>query len=451
MNRSESKKLEAWDKRLVWHPFTQMKEWVRSPQVMIERAQGNYLIDTRGRRYFDGVSSLWCNVHGHRVKALDKALRSQLDRVAHSTFLGLSHVPAIELSKKLVEIAPKGLVKVFYSDSGSASVEVALKMAYHYWKLKGRKKKKTFLKLKNAYHGDTIGSASVGGIDLFHGIYGPLFFKTFSVEAPYAYRDSFEGSEAEYARFCADKVEKVLKKHHSQICALIVEPLMQAAAGMLKQPKGYLAALRRLTRRYGVLLIVDEVATGFGRTGKMFACQHEAVAPDFLCLAKGITGGYLPLSATLTTQKIYDAFLGEYGEFKAFFHGHTYSANPLACAVAIANLELFKKNRPLQKLGPKIKYLERRLEEIKKLRNVGEVRQKGFMVGIELVKDRQTREPYALAQKMGFRVAMLARKRGVMIRPLGNVVVLMPPLSTTTDEIKKLCMVVKECIEEAVK
>ena len=448
MDQADAKRLESWDKRYVWHPFTQMSEWKKDDIVIIERGSGNYLVDTKGRRYLDGVSSLWCNVHGHRVKALDEAVRDQLKKIAHSTFLGLSNVPAVELSKKLIELAPRGLSRVFYSDSGSASVEVALKMAYQYWQLKGFPGKKKFLKLKNAYHGDTLGSVSVGGIKLFHDIYQPLLFKTLRVDAPYFYRDSFKGSEGAYARHCAQKVERILKKRHGEISALIVEPLMQGAAGMLKQPKGYLSLLRRLTRKYNVLLIADEVATGFGRTGKLFACEHEKVTPDFLCLAKGITGGYLPLSATLTTDKIYNAFLGNYGDFKAFFHGHTYSANPLACAAASANLELFRKRKTLVKLKPKISLLGRELEKITRLFHVGEVRQAGLMAGIELVKDPKKKTPYPLAEKRGFRVARLARERGVLIRPLGNVVVLMPPLSIENAEILKICRVIHDCIEK---
>ena len=440
--------LEIWDKKYIWHPFTQMKEWSDGSVTIIEKGKGNELIDIHGKKYLDGVSSLWCNVHGHRVKKIDAAIKKQLGSVAHSTFLGLSHIPAIELSKKLINITPYGLTKVFYSDSGSASVEVALKMAYQYWRIKGSKRKNTFLKLKNAYHGDTLGSVSVGGIDLFHESFHPLLFKTLGVSAPYFYRDNFKGREKDYAKFCADKVEAVLKKEHRRICALIVEPLMQGAAGMLKQPKGYLAYLRKLTKKYNVLLIIDEVATGFGRTGKMFACEHENIRPDFLSLPKGITGGYLPLSATLTTDKIYNAFLGEYREFKAFFHGHTYSANPLACAAAIANLEIFEKEKTLKKLQLKIRILGEELWKIKRLPHVGDIRHTGFMVGIELVKDQKTKEPYPLSEKRGFRVCALARERGVMLRPLGNVIVIMPPLSIKESELRKLCRVVHDCIIE---
>ena len=440
------------DRETVWHPFTQMRDWQASdPVTVIERASGNYLIDTDGKKYLDGVSSLWANVHGHRVKKIDRAIRRQLERIAHTTFLGLTHPPAIELSHKLIRLAPKGLSRVFYSDSGAASVEVALKMAYQYGQLLGRKEKKTFLRLKNSYHGDTLGAVSVGGIELFHHIFGALTFRTIEAPAPYYYRDSFKGGEVAYAHHMASKVESILKKNHRSICALVWEPVMQGAAGMLKQPVGYGALLRKLTKKYGVLLIADEVATGFGRTGKMFACEHENVSPDFLCLAKGITGGYLPLSATLATEAIYEAFLGEYEDFKAFFHGHTYSANPLACAAALASLEIFEKGKVLLKLQPKITLLAEELWKIKRFDHVGEVRQAGTMVGIELVKNKKTKEPYPLAEKRAIRVGFLARQKGVFIRPLGNVVVLMPPLSIKSDEIKKLCKVTAECIKEATK
>lgn len=446
---ARTRRLDALDKKYVWHPFTQMKDWARDEQVVIESGEGNYLVDTEGRRYLDAVSSLWCNVHGHRVPAVDRAVKAQLGKIAHSTFLGLTHVPAVELSERLVRIAPKGLTRVFYSDSGSAAVEVALKMAYQYWKLKGRRSKKSFLKLTNSYHGDTLGSVSVGGIDLFHEIFHPLLFKTFTAQSPYAYRDSFSGTETDYAKFCAQRVEKALKKNRAKIAALIVEPLVQGAAGMLVQPKGYLSLLQKLCRRYDVLLIVDEVATGFGRTGKMFACEHEGVRPDLLCVAKGITAGYLPLSATLATEEIYRAFLGEYGEFKAFFHGHTYSANPLACAAAIASLDVFEKEKTLAKLPKKIAVLKEELEAFKELGHVGDVRQRGLMAGVELVRDKKTKAPFPASEKRGARACLLARRYGVMARPLGNVIVFMPPLSITEKELRTIGRVLRRAAEEA--
>lgn len=443
-----TRRLKDWDRKYVWHPFTQMRDWVADPEmVVIERGQGSYLVDTEGRRYLDGVSSLWCNTHGHRVPEIDRAVRAQLGKIAHSTYLGLANEPASILSKEMVAIAPKGLTKVFYSDSGSEAVEIALKMAYQYWQLKGVKTKRTFLKFQNAYHGDTVGSVSVGGIQLFHDIFGPLLFKTLAAPAPYRYRDSFKGTEEAYARFCADRVEAILKKDHRRIAAVVLEPLVQGAAGMLMQPKGFLRRIAALAKKYDTLLILDEVATGFGRTGTMFACEQEGVRPDLLCLAKGITGGYLPLAATLATEEIYRAFLGRYDEFKTFFHGHTYTANPLACAAAVANLRLFQKKRTLQKAQIQIRQLSQALERFRALPHVGEVRQCGMMIGIELVKNKVTREPFPIEEQRGVKVCREARKHGILIRPLGNVIVLMPPFSFSSQQIQTLCDGVYRSIE----
>ena len=440
--------LSRWDKQWIWHPFTQMGEWAKEDILIIESGKGSYLRGINGRRYLDGVSSLWCNVHGHRVRELDQAVKAQLGRIAHSTFLGLSNVPAIRLAKKLIEIVPPGLKRVFYSDSGSEAVEVALKIAYQYWQHKGERKRTKFIRLTNAYHGDTIGSVSVGGIDLFHEVYHPLLFETFPAPAPYRYRDTFEGTEAEYADFCAKRLEEVIAKHHKETCALIMEPLMQGAAGMINQPKGYISRARALTKQYNTLLIFDEVATGFGRTGRMFASNHESVTPDILCLAKGLSAGYLPLAATITTEEIYEAFLGRYEELKTFFHGHTYTANPLACAVSVANLEFFERERVIEKLAPKIQFLRDGLKRFWDLDHVGDIRQVGFMIGIELVRDKTTRVPYELKDKIGIRVIQEARRLGVIIRPLGNVIVLMPPLSIEMKTLKQLLHIVYRSIRK---
>lgn len=440
--------LSQWDREWIWHPFTQMSEWVEEEPLIIESGKGCYLKDLRGKRYLDGVSSLWCNVHGHRVPALDQAIKKQLGKIAHSTFLGLSNVPAILLAKKLIEIAPRGLARVFYSDSGSEAVEIALKMAYQYWQNKGEKKRTKFIRLTNAYHGDTVGSVSVGGIDLFHHLYRPLLFKTFKAPAPYRYRDSFKGTASEYAEYCAWKLETVMAKHKAETCALIMEPLMQGAAGMINQPKGYISRARQLAKKYNILLIFDEVATGFGRTGRMFACDHESVVPDILCVAKGLTGGYLPLAATLATEEIYKAFLGRPEEFKTFFHGHTYTANPLACAAALANLELFENKRVLETLAPKIDFLKKKLELFYSLHHVGDIRQVGFMAGIELVRNRSSKTPYEYKEKIGARVAERARTLGAIIRPLGNVVVLMPPLAMTVPMLNRLLNIVCQSTKE---
>lgn len=446
---ARTRRLTAWDKKYVWHPFTQMRDWVADPDVLvIEKGRGSYLVDSDGRRYLDGVSSLWCNTHGHRVPEIDRAVQAQLKKIAHSTYLGLANEPASILSRELIAIAPKGLTKVFYSDSGSEAVEIALKMAYQYWQLKGEPHKRTFLKFSNAYHGDTVGSVSVGGIQLFHDIFGPLLFPTLTAPAPYRYCDQFKGSEEAYAKFCTDRVEAALKKHHRRIAAIVLEPLVQGAAGMLTQPKGFVKRVAALAKKFDTLLILDEVATGFGRTGTMFACEQEGVSPDLLCLAKGITAGYLPLAATLATDQIYDAFLGRYDEFKTFFHGHTYTANPLACAAAVANLEYFRKKRVLQKARGQIALLSKELKKIAALPHVGDVRQCGMMTGIELVQNKKARAPYPIQEQRGARVCRAARRHGVLIRPLGNVIVLLPPFSFTPAQIRRLCAAVRQSIIE---
>jgi adenosylmethionine---8-amino-7-oxononanoate aminotransferase len=416
--------LDSADRAHLWHPFTQQRGWVQEPPLVIERAEGSELIDVEGRRYIDGVSSLWCNVHGHRHPRIDAAVRSQLERVAHSTMLGLSHSPGIELAQRLAEIAPAGLTRVFYSDSGSTAAEIALKMAFQYWRQRGERRTR-FVALQNAYHGDTIGSVSVGGIDLFHSLYRPLLFDTLKAQP---------GDVTE--------LEALLAWNEGEVAALIMEPLVQGAAGMLLHPDGYLRAARELCDRHGVLLILDEVATGFGRTGRMFACEHEEVAPDLLCLAKGISGGYLPLAATLASERVYEGFLGEFHELRTFFHGHTYTGNPLACAAALASLEVFEEERTLERLQPKIELLGELLEPVAAHPGVREIRRRGFMVGIEL-----TEAPLEL--RMGHRVTLEARRRGAIIRPLGDVVVLMPPLSISERELRRLVAITAGAIDAA--
>jgi adenosylmethionine---8-amino-7-oxononanoate aminotransferase len=414
------------DRRLLWHPFTQQRSWAEEVPLVIERAQGTTLYDTDGNAYIDGVSSLWCNVHGHGHPAIDAAVRAQLDRVAHSTMLGLSHPPAIELAQKLLAIAPSGLSRVFYSDSGSTAVEIALKMAFQFWAQQGQPQRSGFICLQNAYHGDTVGSVSVGGIDLFHSLYSPLLF------------DSWQSDPTD-----ANHLAALLDEHGERVAAVIVEPLVQGAAGMIMQSPGYLRRVRELCDEHGVLLIADEVATGFGRTGRMFACEHEDVAPDLMCVAKGLTGGYIPLAATLATERIYEGFLGEHEDFRTFFHGHTYTGNPLACAAAIATLEVFEQERTLERLQPKIELLRSLLDEhVAPLSAVAEIRQRGFMVGIEL-------EPFPLEARIGHQVTLAARERGAIIRPLGDVVVLMPPLSIDEAELRRLVAITAAAIDEA--
>jgi adenosylmethionine---8-amino-7-oxononanoate aminotransferase len=416
--------LVAADRAHLWHPFTQQRGWMDELPVVVERGEGTELIDVDGRRYIDGVSSLWCNVHGHAHPRIDAAVSDQLGRIAHSTMLGLSHRPAIELAQRLVEIAPAGLTRVFYSDSGSTATEIALKMAFQFWQQRGEQRRQ-FVALRMAYHGDTIGSVSAGGIDLFHSMYRPLLFDTLKAEP---------GDLAD--------MERLLDAHAGQVAAVILEPLVQGAAGMLVHPEGYLRGVRELCDRHGVLLILDEVASGFGRTGRMFACEHEGVAPDLLCVAKGITGGYLPLAATLASERIYEGFLGEFEEFRTFFHGHTYTGNPLACAAAIAALDVFREESTLEELSGKIDLLAELLEPVAAHPAVREVRRVGFMVGIEL-------EDFPLPLRMGHRVTLEARARGAIIRPLGDVVVLMPPLSIAAATLERLVVTTGEAIEAA--
>lgn len=441
------KQLIDWDKQYIWHPFTQMREYMDVSPLVIEKGEGCYLVDIEGNKYIDGVSSLWVLVHGHGKRELLDAIERQSKTLCHSTLLGLANVPSVKLAKKLIEIVPKGLSKVFYSDNGSTSVEIALKMAYQYWQQKGLKKKKRFIAFTNAYHGDTIGAVSVGGIDLFHQVYGPLLFKTYKTPSPYCYRCSFKLERETCGFACVEVFEKVVKARHEEVCAVIIEPLVQGAAGMILQPPEWLNAIWKIAKEYNLLFITDEVATGFGRTGSMFACEQEEISPDFMCVAKGITGGYLPLAATISTEEVFNGFLGQFDEFKTFFHGHTYTGNPLACAVAVESIDLFKKDKLIEKLQGKISVLHTGLERFQGLSHVGEVRQKGFMVGIELVKSRKTKRPYLPGEKIGQKVIWEARNRGVVIRPLGDVIVLVPPLAIDKSTLEKLVDVTYESIK----
>jgi adenosylmethionine-8-amino-7-oxononanoate transaminase len=443
-----TKRLAELDQAHIWHPFTAMQGWMDDDPLIIERGEGCELIDTEGRRYLDGVSSLWVNVHGHGHPALDAAVADQLGRLAHSTFLGLSHPPAIELAARLVALAPGRLERVFFSENGAASVEVALKMAYSYWRHRGEERP-TFVRLENAYHGDTIGAVSIGGIDRFHETYRPLLFATASIPSPYCYRCPLELAPADCGLRCADALEDVLAREAGSVAAVVIEPLVQGAAGIITAPDGHLRRVADIARRHGVLLVVDEVATGFGRTGKMFACEHEGIEPDILCLAKGLTGGYLPLSATLATAAVFDAFLARPEEHKTLYHGHSYSANPLCCAAALANLDVFESEDVLESLPGKVSALAGLLAPLADHPHVGEIRQRGLMVGIELVADRATKEPFPEHLQVGAEVARATRPRGVIVRPLGDVVVLMPPLAMTEPDLARLVAATAAAIDEA--
>ena len=441
-----SLKLSKWDRQYVWHPFTQMQEWEREDPLIIEKGNGVYLYDIHGNKYLDGSSSIWVNLHGHRHRTLDTAIQEQLGNIAHSTLLGAASPPSIVLAKELVKIAPKGLTRVFYSDDGSTAVEVALKMAIQYWQQQNppQKRKKMFVRLDAAYHGDTMGSMSVGGLPLFHERFRPLLFSTIALDAPYCYRCPLHLRFPSCQTACLDPLEDVLTKRHEQIAGVIIEPMVQAVAGIITQPPGYLSHVRALCTKYNVLLIADEVATGFGRTGTMFACDHERVTPDLLCVAKGLTGGYLPLAATLATESMYEAFLGE--PEKTFFHGHSYTGNALGCAAALANLEIFKKEKTLAQVRKKSRILQTLLKPLAELPIVGNVRQCGLMAGIELVKNKETREPFPLSERMGYKVTAECRRHGLLIRPIGNIVVLVPPLAASERELRQIVNIVtKSC------
>ena len=452
MSDISTETLQEWDKQYIWHPFTQMQDWLADDPLVITRGEGVYLYDSDGKRYLDGVASMWTNVHGHCRREINDAVKAQLDRLEHSTLLGLAGEQSILLARKLAEIAPAGLTKVFYSDNGSTAVEVGVKMAFQYWQHLGERQRTRFITFRHAYHGDTLGAVSVGGIDIFHGAFRPLLFQTIQAPAPYCYRCEFGAKEpAACGQQCLTELERLMAANADEIAGLVIEPLLQGAGGMIVHPPGFLAKVRELCDRYRILMITDEVATGFGRTGTMFACQQEDVVPDIMALSKGITAGYLPLAATLTTQRVYDAFLGNYTELKTFFHGHTFTGNPLACAAALASLELFEQDNLLENLQPKIALMSERLALLSAHPHVGEARHIGMAAGIELVRDKTSREPYPWEERVGIQVCMEARRHGIFIRPLGNVIVVFPPLAISLAELTELFDGVAAAIREVCK
>jgi adenosylmethionine-8-amino-7-oxononanoate aminotransferase len=435
----DAETLARWDLDHVWHPFTQANEWeADSPPLIIDRAEGMHLIDVHGRRYLDGVSSLWTNVHGHRHPGIDQGIRDQLDRVAHSTLLGLSGTPSIVLARKLAQLLERipgqepALCRTFYSDAGSTAVEVALKMAFQYQQQRGQTERVRFAALDQAYHGDTIGAVSVGGMDLFHEIYRPMLFDAVRLPAPDRADPDVEAQMLQVAR-------QRFAAHGSTLAALILEPLVQGAAGMRMHSPDYLRALIGLARAHGVLVIVDEVATGFGRTGTMFAMEQVGVRPDLICLAKGISGGYLPLAATVVSDQIYDAFRGPYTAYKTLFHGHTYTGNALACAAALANLDALETDGVMDALPGRIRALSSALEGLRGP-EVAEIRQKGLMAGVVL------RHDHPASARHAHRVCLRARDLGVIVRPLGDVVVIMPPLAMPDAQIIEIVDAVGEAI-----
>ncbi len=443
--------IRRWDIEHLWHPFTQMSEYAATDPLVVVEAEGHALVDAKGRRYFDGTSALWCNLFGHRVPAIDAAVRAQLDRVAHSTLLGATHPPAVELARRLTEVVPPGLSHVFYSDDGATAVEAALKMAFQHRLLTqgpAAARDSVYLSLDNAYHGDTLGAAAVGGVALFHEIFRPILLPTRKVASPYCYRCPLGETYPACGVRCADEVEQALTREGGRVCALIVEPGVQAAAGMLVLPPTYLTRVAEACQRHGALLILDEVATGFGRTGTPFACEREGVRPDLLCLAKGLTGGYLPLAATLATDEVYRVFLGRYEEYRHFFHGHTYTGNPLGCAAALATLDLLADGTIIAGVQRQAETLAQLLAPLAGRAHVGDIRQCGLMCGIELVADRATRAPFASGARIGHRVCMALRRHGVYLRPLGDIIVLVLPLTVTEDELRHVTEALRVALDE---
>ncbi|CAH2030635.1 adenosylmethionine--8-amino-7-oxononanoate transaminase [Trichlorobacter ammonificans] len=441
--------LQTWDKQYVWHPFTQMQDWLADDPIVIVKGEGSWLIDSDGNRYLDGVASMWTNVHGHSHPELNRALAEQAAKIEHSTLLGLAGEQSILLAKRLVEITPPGLTRVFYSDNGSTAVEVGLKMAYQYHCHRGEPQRTRFLRLQHAYHGDTVGAMSVGGIPIYHATFSPLLFSTIEAPAPYCYRCPLgKDDPAACGMACLGELERLVQEHRGELAGMMLEPLLQGAGGMIVHPRGYLRGVRELCDRYGLLLITDEVATGFGRTGRMFACEHEEVSPDIMAISKGLCAGYLPLAATLATEKIYGAFLGNYAELKTFFHGHTFTGNPLACAVALKSLELFEENSLLAAVRQRSEQLALRLARLAQHPQVGNVRQCGLAAGVELVKGKHSKEPYPWEEKRGIRVCVAARKHGVFSRPLGNTVVVFPPLAISAAELDSLLTGLERAIGE---
>jgi adenosylmethionine-8-amino-7-oxononanoate aminotransferase len=428
--------LRDWDREHVWHAFTQMQEY---EPLLVERGAGAWLVDVDGNRYLDGSASMWCNVHGHRHPRLDAALEGQLGRVAHTTNLGLSNPTTVEFARRLVEVSPPGLEKVFFTGDGSSAIETALKMAFQFWRQSrpARPERTRFIALGEAYHGDTLGAIGVGGVDRFTALFQPLTFAAIRLPSPGG-SCPHSGTPAPTLAESLAALDRLLGAHAHETAAVVMEPLCQAAAGIWVHPRGFLRGVADLCRRHDVLLILDEVATGFGRTGTLFACEQEDVAPDFLCLAKGLTAGYLPMAATLTTERLWDGFLGPHGDRRTFFHGHTYGGNPLAAAVGLESLNVFRDERVLESLSPKIARLREHVERLAALDHVGAVRQCGLMAGIDLVADTATGAAYPWQDKRGMRACLAARRHGALLRPLGDVVVLMPPLCISLDEIDLL-------------
>ncbi|MCK9297261.1 MAG: adenosylmethionine--8-amino-7-oxononanoate transaminase [Desulfobulbaceae bacterium] len=430
--------LQEIDKKFLWHPYTQMHDYASRDLLIIDRADGLMLYDSQGRGYFDTISSWWCILHGHNHPTIKNFMHRQLDRLDHVLLAGTSHEAAIRLAEKLIAITPAGLTKVFYSDNGSTACEVALKMSLQYWRHSGQAQRKRFIGLERGYHGDTIGTMSLGGVPDFHKEFAEILFASYTVPSPYCYRCPMAQNSETCQLECLQPLQDLLEKQGENIAAMIVEPLIQAAGGMRIYPARYLKQLAQLVRQYGAHLIFDEVATGFGRTGKMFALEHAGVTPDFLCLSKALTAGMLPMAATITTEEIYQAFYGEYTENRTFYHGHTFTGSPLAAAAALGSLQVFAEEKPFARLGATVAHLHSKMARFLDLPWVGDVRCLGMIAAVELVKNKQTKEEFTFAERVGWKIYLKGLEQGLILRPLGNIVYLWLPISTTIAEIDEI-------------
>lgn len=440
--------LSSRDLARIWHPYTQMKDCEDLAPIPIKRAKGMKLFGYNGDFYYDTISSWWCNVHGHGHPIIKRAIKKQVDQLEHILFAGFTHEPAVKLAEKLVEIAPKGLERVFYSDNGSTAVEVALKMSLQYWQNIGRPEKEHFISLDMGYHGDTVGAMSVSGVDLYNKRFKNLFFKSFKATTPYCYRCPKGMEKGDCSLECLSAMEDIFKKHSRTIAAVIIEPILMGAGGMIVYPSAYLKGVSRLAKKYGVHLIADEVATGFGRTGKMFACELAGVSPDMMCVSKGITSGYLPLAATLVTEKIFKAFYADYHKHKTFFHGHTYTANPVACAAALGSFEVFEKERSLDRVPAINQKLSAFLKEMSKLNIVGDTRHIGVVGAMELVSDKPTKSPFPPKTRIGREIYKQGLKNHLLLRPLGDIVYFFLPLSAKDHELDYIFTKTKQILRQ---
>ncbi|KAA0543372.1 adenosylmethionine--8-amino-7-oxononanoate transaminase [Bacillus sp. BGMRC 2118] len=441
--------LQKRDLNHVWHPCSQMKDYEEFPPIVIKSGKGIYLYDENGKQYIDAVSSWWVNLFGHANEKISSALAKQAFQLEHVIFANFTHEPAIYLAEKLVKVTPEGLTKVFFADNGSSAVEVALKMSFQYHMQRNKPNKKRFMALTDAYHGETLGALSVGGVGLYNEVFQPLLLNTVRAQGPDCFRCPFNEKPDNCHTPCMSFVEEQLKKHHEELTAIIIEPLIQAAAGMKMYPPAYLKKLKQLCVKYDVHLIADEVAVGFGRTGTMFACEQAEITPDFMCLSKGLTGGYLPLSVVLTTDEIYDAFYDDYQSMKAFLHSHSYSGNPLACRVALEVLKIFEEEQYINEIQIKSNYMrELASSTFEHLPYVGEYRQIGMVGAIELVRNKHTKEPFPSQDRIGYQIYRIALENGLLLRPLGNVLYFMPPYVITKEEIKTMITLTYEAVQQ---